>query len=528
MKKVYVSLLLVMSSLSFAQRTISISTDNVVQTMDGFGGSDAWRTQFVGKNWPEEKKNAIADLLFSKEIDTQGNPKGIGLSIWRFNLGAGSTEQGEKSKVSDEWRRSECFLNADGTYDFSKQEGQRWFLQAAKKRGVEKFLVFTNSPPVSMTDNGLSFASQKNKLNLKDGAIPKFADFLVQSIQGLEKKEGIKFNYVSPINEPQWEWMPKSGDQNSQEGTPATNQEIYDLTKALSEKLQAAKMSTEIVIAEAAQINYLYENVNAENRDNQIDYFFGKTKTNVSKFPNVKNVILGHSYFTTWPIDKQVLSRKLIASAIKQNKGLKYWQSEYCILENPGEAEIPGGSGGGRDLGMQTALFVARLIHNDIAVANAASWQWWTSITRVDYKDGLIYLDDGKSNGGTEPDYVKKEGQFHDSKLLWALGNYSLFVRPGMLRVDVPNQNEVESANDVMVTAYKDTASKKLIIVAVNGGKETQQYQFNLSKGTLKNNKLTPYITAENSNLKRGNVQEANNLEIPAKSIVTFVGELEY
>jgi O-glycosyl hydrolase len=222
--------------------------------MDGFGGSDAWRTQFVGKNWPEQKKNAIADLLFSKEMDPQGNPKGIGLSIWRFNLGAGSTEQGENSKVSDEWRRSECFLNANGSYDFSKQEGQRWFLQAAKKRGVEKFLIFTNSPPVYMTNNGLSFASQKNKLNLKDGAIPKFADFLVQSIQGLEKKEGIKFDYISPINEPQWEWMPKSGDQNSQEGTPATNQEIYDLTKSLSDKLKAHKMNTEIVIAEAAQI----------------------------------------------------------------------------------------------------------------------------------------------------------------------------------------------------------------------------------------------------------------------------------
>jgi O-glycosyl hydrolase len=528
MKRVYISLLVVMSSLSYGQRTITIRTDNVVQAMDGFGGSDAWRTQFVGKNWPEHKKNAIADLLFSKEIDSEGNPKGIGLSIWRFNLGAGSTEQGENSKVSDEWRRSECFLNADGTYDFSKQEGQRWFLQAAKKRGVEKFLIFTNSPPVYMTHNGLSFSSRKNKLNLKDSAIPKFADFLVQSIQGLEKKEGIKFDYISPINEPQWEWMANNGDKNSQEGTPATNQEIYDLTKSLSEKLKENKMSTEIVIAEAAQINYLYENVNAENRDNQIDYFFGKTKTNISKFSNVKNVILGHSYFTTWPVEKQVLSRKLIAAEVKQKPGLKYWQSEYCILENPGEAEIPGGSGGGRDLGMQTALFVARLIHNDIALANAASWQWWTSITRADYKDGLVYLDDGKSTGSTAPDYVRNDGEFHDSKLLWALGNYSLFVRPGMLRVDIPDQNELDAANDVMLTAYKDVQNKKLIVVAVNCGKSAQQYKFDLSKGTVKSNEFIPYTTSDTFNLKKGTVQKADNLEIPAKSVVTFVGELQY
>ncbi|MEM0578399.1 glycoside hydrolase [Flavobacterium polysaccharolyticum] len=527
MKKIYIPLLLLMTSLFFGQRNATISLDHIVQTMDGFGGSDAWRCQFIGKNWPEQKKNAIADLLFSKEIDAQGNPKGIGLSIWRFNLGAGSTEQGENSKVSDEWRRSECFLNADGTYDFSKQEGQRWFLQAAKKRGVEKYLIFTNSPPVHMTNNGLSFATQKNKLNLKEGAISKFADFLVQGIQGLEKKEGIKFDYVSPINEPQWEWMANNGDKNSQEGTPATNQEIYDLTKALSEKLKAKKMNTEIVIAEAGQINYLYENVNGENRDNQIDYFFGNSKNNISKLPNVKNTILAHSYFTTWPIDKQVLSRKLIAANVKRYPGLKYWQSEYCILENPGEAEIPGGAGGGRDLGMQTALFVARLIHNDIALANAASWQWWTSITRVDYKDGLIYLDDGKSKGGTTPDYVRNDGEFHDSKLLWVLGNYSLFVRPGMLRIDVPNQDELAAANDVMLTAYKDKANKKLVVVAVNCGKSDQKYAFNLTKGTLKNNEMTPYVTSESANLKRANIQKIDAVEIPAKSVVTFVGELQ-
>ncbi|WP_231632181.1 glycoside hydrolase [Flavobacterium sp. KJJ] len=91
--------------------------------------------------------------------------------------------------------------------------------------------------------------------------------------------------------------MPKHGDTNSQEGTPATNQEIYDLTKSLSEKLKAQKMSTEIVIAEAGQINFLYENVNSENRDNQIDYFFGKTKTNISKFSNVKSVIFRSQLF---------------------------------------------------------------------------------------------------------------------------------------------------------------------------------------------------------------------------------------
>jgi len=97
-----------------------------------------------------------------------------------------------------------------------------------------------------------------------------------------------------------------------------------------------------------------------------------------------------------------------------------------------------------------------------------------------------------------------------------------------MLRIDVPNQNDLEAANDVMLTAYKDLENKKLIVVAVNVGKSAQKYKFNLSKGTVKNNDFTPYITSDNSNLKRAATQKIGNLEIPAKSIVTFVGELQY
>ena len=95
--------------------TIKLGTER--QVIDGFGASDAWRCQFVGKNWPMAKRNKVADLLFSQEVDKKGNPKGIGLSIWRFYLSAGTAEQGDGSDIGNVWRRGECFLNADGTYD---------------------------------------------------------------------------------------------------------------------------------------------------------------------------------------------------------------------------------------------------------------------------------------------------------------------------------------------------------------------------------------------------------------------------
>ncbi len=118
--------------------------------------------QFVGL-WPDEKRNQAADWLFSNELDTNGKPKGIGLSLWRFNIGAGSTDQ---KNIQDEWRTAECFLQKDGTYDFSKQAGQQWFLKAAKARGVGKLLAFTNSPPVTMTKNGKAFSSGGESANI--------------------------------------------------------------------------------------------------------------------------------------------------------------------------------------------------------------------------------------------------------------------------------------------------------------------------------------------------------------------------
>lgn len=69
--------------------------------------------------------------------------------------------------------------------------------------------------------------------------------------------------------------------------------------------------------------------------------------------------------------------------------------SEYCILEKNDEVR----GGGRRDLGMKTALFVARVIHNDLTIAEARSWQWWTAVSQVDFKDGLVYLADGSGNG---------------------------------------------------------------------------------------------------------------------------------
>lgn len=113
-----------------ANNAVVIHLDQPQQRIRNFGASDAWTCQFVG-NWPQAKKGQVADWLFSTETDADGKPKGIGLSCWRFNIGAGSAAQ---NNISDDWRQTEGFLKNDLSYDWSRQAGQRWFMQAAKQR----------------------------------------------------------------------------------------------------------------------------------------------------------------------------------------------------------------------------------------------------------------------------------------------------------------------------------------------------------------------------------------------------------
>lgn len=165
-----------------ADENLEVKVDASVayQTIDGFASSDAWDMDYIGKYWSTSNKEGIAELLFSREVNEKGTPKGIGLSMWRVNLGGGSAEQGDNSGIkSDRYeRRAECYLNQDGTYNWSKASGQRYFMEKAKEYGCESFVLFSNTPPVWYTKNGLAFPSDKRGNNLKDDCYDDFAEFL--------------------------------------------------------------------------------------------------------------------------------------------------------------------------------------------------------------------------------------------------------------------------------------------------------------------------------------------------------------
>lgn len=477
---------------------VMIDVSQSHQTIDNFGASDSWAGQFVGL-WPDQKRNAIADLLFSTQTDPKGQPKGIGLSFWRFNLGAGSSEQGIDSKIKDEWRRGESFLEASGKYNWEKQQGQQWFLKAAKQRGVTDFLAFFNSPPVQFSKNGLAFSSD-GESNISPEKYPAFIDYMTESIKGIQQNTGVQINYISPVNEPQWDW--KDG---NQEGSPYTNKQIHDLVTQMNSTFEKKNISTKIILAEAGKLNYLVEKADKPTRGEQIQYFFSDPSTSLKNLSRVEKVIAGHSYFGTSPYSSAVILRERLKDKVASVPGLRFWMTEYCILGN-NDGEI---KGNGKDLGMTSALYVAKVIHNDLVNANASAWQWWTAISRYNYKDGLVYIDNNKV-----------DGHFTGSKILWALGNYSRFIRPGSVRVQADYTSAF--ADSLLISAYKNSLKNELICVVVNSSDKEIALDIQLKKGKIKNQ--IQYLTSEDSDLSPSKVKK---LKVLPKSISTFVGSLE-
>lgn len=493
---------------------VTVNLNDVKQTIHSFGASDGWTCKFIGKWSNDAKKNQIADYLFSTDTLSDGSPKGIGLSLWRFNIGGGSFEQGSSSNISDEWRREECFLNVDGTYDWSKQQGQQWFLNAAKQRGVKYTLGFSLTPPVGMTSNGKAYnSSGGTAMNIQTGKMDAYADFLAQVTKHFQ------FDYLSPVNEPQWSWGTATG--AGQEGTQATNTEIATLVKSISPKL--AGSSSKVVVGEAGQWDFLYGR-NTDGRGDQINQFFSSSSSNyIGNLTNVEHAISSHSYFTTCPNDNLINIRKSVANKVNQvDASLQTWQTEFGIL-----GDICGQlNGSPRNTSIDYGLYVAKVIHHDLTIANVTSWQWWLAVSPYNYSDALVYIND--PSGQINVSNCKQDGMVLDSKQLWCLGNYSRFIRPGMKRISAGVQgvtDPIVAAGSLMVSAYKDETSKKIVIVVINPESTDKSLQLT-GEGSALNlvgNTVSVYTTDFSNNLKKSQ-SAPGNLAIGSHSVVTIVG----
>lgn len=491
----------------------TIRTADKAQTIDNIGASGCWFSEGIGKYWPAQKKEQIAEWLFSKEFDAQGNPKGIGLSAWRFNIGGGTTEQGDSSGIKDFRKRVECFQHPDGSYDWSKQSGYIWFVKKAKEYGVENLIAFSNTPPVQFTKNGRGFKTERDFItNLRPDKYGAYAGFLADVLKHFDA-EGLHFNYISPVNEPQWDWSNKPG-QASQEGSPWRNREIHQVVTALDSALTAQNLSSKIMITEAGTLDYLFRNNSSAST--QIQQFYGHgSPLQLSQLKHMTGFVGGHSYFTDAGDTNRIKVRQMLRDTAKKY-GIDFWQTEYSMLAD-GYKE----GAKGRRSAIDCALFLAKMIHTDLAVANACAWHLWNS-----YEPGSAEFDTRYYLVALKPNDTHTDGEYFQTKGLWAMGNYSRFIRPGMQRVTIVRSDKMDdltASQNIMLSAY--TSEKQLVLVAINYTTTGKDILLDIKDiGKVKSVQRFVTSAAAGDNLKAYPITKLKgNITLPARSITTFV-----
>ncbi|MDR1202347.1 MAG: beta-glycosidase [Tannerellaceae bacterium] len=491
-------------------KKVTIDTEQTFQTIDGFAASDCWTANYIGNYWSSSQKESIARLLFSQEIKN-GSPEGIGLSMWRFNLGAGTAEQGDDSGIEDKPRRAECFLSSDGSYNWQKQLGQQYFLEKALEYGCESFVIFCNSPPVYYTYNGKGFSARGSRSNLKDEHYKSFADYMATVISHFKSDRGINFSYISPVNEPQYNW------ESGQEGSGWQNNEIKHLVVELDKSLTEKNLDTKILITEAGDWEYLYKSKDDTGRSNQIEAFFSSGSGNyIGNLTHVPALIGGHSYWTdgNWNTMQQVRTQvKSKASAY----GLKVYQTEWSMIgDYINDNDYPGHEAATYH---DIALYMAKVIHQDLTTANVSSWSYWTcmDVPRWGHKNRFLLIELTPA-GGVYGD-MSESGSHKATKTLWVLGNYSRFIRPGYKRVDLSIENPSDS---FFGSAWLSPDQYRLVVVYTNMTSKSIKANINLKGLNRKSISLKRYVTSTTKDLKEDVIVD-NQCIVEAQSVTTFI-----
>lgn len=516
MKKTIILFTINLFAIACFSQSVQIQIDPSItyQTIDGFSASDCWTGNYVGKYWSDDVKTQISRYLFSQNFSYNGSPEGIGLSMWRVNLGAGTYEQGDSSDITDISRRAECFLDASGNYDWTKQAGQQYFMTKAKEYGCEKFVGFSNSPLVIYTRNGKGYANGDGYSNLRADKYDDYANYLADVAKHFEEID-IPFEYISPLNEPQYDWKDPG-----QEGSPWQNEEIKKMVVALDSAITKKNVSTKILIPEAGNWNYLYQS--SGRATNEIYEFFDRRSSNyVGNLPSVAPAIAAHSYWTHYN-NTVIPDSRYNAKIYARKYGLKTYQTEWSLLSEA--VDITDSSSY-----MDIALFMAKIIYSDLAYADASSWSFWTSMDmeRWDHKDRFLLL--ALKPGGSFYNPVTMSGTVEDRSTLWVLGNYSFFIRPGYKRIKLTGADDL---NGLMGTAYLSNDSDKIVAVYVNMAYEAKSIatEFVNMTATPVSNKR--YVTNIMYNLRKygsstSDVYDSTKeLSIPARSVMTIVYEL--
>lgn len=459
---------------STATTGVTVQLDSAHQTIQGFGINDTWASEAVP-----------AKLFSTTDAD------GLGLSILRVGLG-------------------------DNGQDFSSNIAGD--ITIAKNAGA-KIIGSCWSPPANCKDSG----TVNDGGHLKSSCYGSWSD----TITSWAKAKGL---YAMSIgNEPDFASCGTNEPCNGNYPTTVfTAKEMVEWVKVAGPKLQAAGIK--VIAPEASEWIHNWSNISATGSvpsgknssdplkcncyGNTIDaateakcssncasgggYDYGHWLAKDADAWKAFDIMGVHEYDTqhaeVWPAD---VTDGKVTKEIWQTEmsGVKWWPEQ--------------GTGTGSSLTGSTTIengvAVAGWIHSALVVGQASAWlYWWYKPLGTDDNEGLLV----------------KSGAV--AKRYYTFGNYSRYVRPGQVMVDVTGNTNA----NLLISAFKGTSNTPVVVVVINKGTSAATVPITIAGGTAPAS-CTPYVTSSSDNLKAGTAVTISSgsftASLGATSVTTFV-----
>lgn len=354
----------------------------------------------------------------------------------------------------------------EGVWDWTVDEDQIWLMKEAEKRGCTRFMSTVWSPPAWMKTNNNVVGGR-----LRQDKYLAFAEYLSMYIRGYKEHHGIDLYAISVTNEPDVTVKYSS--------CYWTGQELHDFLRFLIPVFERDKITAKVIVGEHSAWNE------------------GPVLESLADSVTRKRVdIVGvHAYHTADkdpfpPVSQR--SGPLVETAIHKKK---IWQTEVSNL--------------GRNVpDIRDGLYWAKVIHTHLAENGANAWLYWWAVTFPNSGQGMTHID-------------SRTGTYTVDKRLYTLGNFSRFVRPGYFRVHVSPLLEP----GVLVSAYRDEPSGRLVVVAINENQGTRKLEVGITG--INASAATPWRTSEKENLLRlSDLKITDNMmkaSLAPLSVTTFV-----
>ncbi|KAJ7707424.1 glycoside hydrolase superfamily [Mycena rosella] len=396
--------------------SISVNLGTTFQEMDGFGVSEAFGRATNIFSATASAQTAALDLIFSPTA-------GAGLTILRNRIGNGNTSADSILPTSP------GSPSATPNYQYDNNDSsQLWLSQKAIGYGVKTFYADAWGAPYFMKTNGAvggggSLCGVSGASCASGDWKQAYANFLVSYVQ-YYNKNNITITHLGFLNEPEYA---ASYSSMLSSGTQAA-----DFIKVLYPTLQSAGLGNQVKITCC----------DSEGWNNQ------KTMTAQLISAGVESqvgVITSHSYTTSPDV------------AINTTRNV--WMTEYADLN--GSWNTNWYSNGA----MGEGLYWAKLIYNGIVNARLSAYVYWEGAeTDVTTDSCLISI-----SGSTAT----------PSARLWALAQWSRYVRPGATRV------ATTSGSSALLTSAFKNPDGTVSIQVINTASAAQDVSVSVSGGTF-------------------------------------------